>query len=396
LEHNEQTQGSEAFGAYLRKLREGRRLSLDAVEELSSGFPEKVTKSHLSRIENGLALPTFPRLMAMSHIYGVPIASMAERYEMELRKGLGQAQLGTDTDEAILLKVRDFRLTGRYGDALVLLSALLDERHGGLHASQGGDTSETSLNLRLQVASCLIQLGRFEVAKEISEVALSARHLPQALRLIAIEQMAVCCYRLGRFTVALMALDQIDQELRAGEAPDGTTADILTVRGNVLLAMGDADKAFPYFERARGLYRRIPNEFSACKAGILMAEALIESDRLTDAESLLFSEGAVAEKHGFDRLKAQATSHLCLIAYRRKDFDSAEGHAIRSNTLARAIDYMLLVFRNSYYLWEIARARKDNAAMKLNERALRTYLGRLESHLPEADSFRAYLERGER
>ena len=55
LEHIDEGQGSEAFGAYLRKLRETRRLSLDAVEELSAAFPEKVTKSHLSRIENGLA-----------------------------------------------------------------------------------------------------------------------------------------------------------------------------------------------------------------------------------------------------------------------------------------------------------------------------------------------------
>src|SRR5262245_23771960 len=91
LEHTEETQGSVAFGGYLKRLRETRRRSLHAVEELSASFPEKVTKSHLSRIENGLALPTFPRLMAMGHIYGVGIASLAERYEIELRRAMTPA-----------------------------------------------------------------------------------------------------------------------------------------------------------------------------------------------------------------------------------------------------------------------------------------------------------------
>jgi transcriptional regulator with XRE-family HTH domain len=97
LEHIEDTQGNEAFGAYLRRLRETRRLSLDAVEELSAAFREKVTKSHLSRIENGLALPTFPRLMAMSQIYGMPIASLAERYEIELRRSMKPVDLNGRT-----------------------------------------------------------------------------------------------------------------------------------------------------------------------------------------------------------------------------------------------------------------------------------------------------------
>ena len=102
MEQIEETQGSAAFGAYLKRLRETRRLSLDVVEELSATFPEKVTKSHLSRIENGLALPTFPRLMAMGHIYGVPVSSLAERYEIELRRSMKPAELNGKSDEAVL------------------------------------------------------------------------------------------------------------------------------------------------------------------------------------------------------------------------------------------------------------------------------------------------------
>ena len=42
-----------AFGRYLRTLRERRGLSLDDVRSLSQTFPETITKSYMSRCENG-------------------------------------------------------------------------------------------------------------------------------------------------------------------------------------------------------------------------------------------------------------------------------------------------------------------------------------------------------
>ena len=76
------------FGTYLRKVREERKMSLDAVEEMSVGLPERVTKSHLSRIENGQAIPTFPRMFTLSRIYGIPVSHLAERFEIALRQGM--------------------------------------------------------------------------------------------------------------------------------------------------------------------------------------------------------------------------------------------------------------------------------------------------------------------
>jgi hypothetical protein len=53
------------------------------------------------------------------------------------------------------------------------------------------------------------------------------------------------------------------------------------------------------------------------------------------------------------------------------------------------------VFRNCFYLWEAAKQRGDASATKLNERTLRSYLGRIESKLPEAEIFREHLGRGQ-
>ena len=75
----EPTRDIRRFGRHLRSIREARKLSLDAVEELASGYPEQVTKSHLSRIENGQAEPSFRRMYTLGRIYGVSVTSLFTR-----------------------------------------------------------------------------------------------------------------------------------------------------------------------------------------------------------------------------------------------------------------------------------------------------------------------------
>ena len=91
------------FGSYLRRLREERQLSLAAVEEMSSGLPERVTKSHLSRIENGQARPSFARMFTLSRIYDISVSSFAEGFESCVEQRIGRSglpsQLGDNPDQ---------------------------------------------------------------------------------------------------------------------------------------------------------------------------------------------------------------------------------------------------------------------------------------------------------
>jgi tetratricopeptide (TPR) repeat protein len=394
LEQNEETRGNAEFGAYLRKVREGRRLSLDAVEELSAGFPEKVTKSHLSRIENGLALPTFPRLMAMSHIYGVPIASLAERYEIDLRRGMTPVDLGGKTDEEVLQEVDALRLSGSYNEALVRLLTLIDQRHGGEPANSASSGTRL-IDLRIRVANCLMQLGRYEFSKTICEELLGFAHISRSQRLSAVLHFAICCYRLGRHTVALMALDQVAAELDQPDTPQRVAADLELIRGNVYLAIGAPERAIAHLERARVAYDGLSNQLESCRAGLVLGEVLIELGRLDDADSRIRSELERCERNGLEGQKALALSHLAVSSFRRGDPSAAEAFALKSNVIARPIEHHSLVFRNCFYLWEIAKQRGDAPAVKLNERTLRTYLGRIESKLPEAENFREHMGRGQ-
>ena len=102
------------FGRYLRRIREDRRLSLDSVEEMTSGYPDRVTKSHLSRIENGSAVPSFGKLFALSQIYGVPISAMAERFELDLLRETQATDISASTPADALAQLDRLEMAGNY------------------------------------------------------------------------------------------------------------------------------------------------------------------------------------------------------------------------------------------------------------------------------------------
>lgn len=388
MEHDTSVAGIRRFGAFLRQIREARKLSLDSVEEMTSGYPERVTKSHLSRIENGHAVPTFPRLIALGQVYGVPISRLAERFELEFVREAAPDLSEKPLDE-IVEAARGLRRTGRYAEALSLLSAALDRetaRRAEIH---------TIIDLRLQVASCLTHLGRLDSAKQEAEDLLSLRALTREQRLLALQFFIAACFRLGRLTIAELALEQATSEAGALPSPSRTAADLATLRGNILHATGRFAEAIPAYGEALTIYEALSVPFEACRARILLAGARIENGDTAEAERDLLAAMMEAETAGFDRHRALALSLLATAAYRRDDLGAAESFALRSNALARSRDYPTLVFRNCFYLWKIAESNGDEAAARMNVRSLKTFLGRIEESLPEADSFRAFLERGE-
>lgn len=383
MEHIEQSQGSEAFGAYLKKLREVRRLSLDAVEELSATFPEKVTKSHLSRIENGLALPTFPRLMAMSHIYGVPIASLSERYEIELRRSMKPVDLGGKSDEAVLREFEGLAFGGDFNEALILVWALADRVR-----ARAGDAEKTALDLRLKIIVCLMKLGRHELAKSHCEEILSGPPTSEPARLRTLQLFAEACFRLQLHQLAHLALDECERKAGSADLAPRFRGDVMALRGMMHRDRGQPREALAAYEKALEIYNASGAAYEVLTVRLNIAIAETELERLDLARDQLEALLIAVEAGHHERLRAVALNQLAVIHYRNKRLDAAEGFAIKSNSIARPREYHLVVFRNCYYLWQIARARGDAGAVRLNERTLKSYLARIEETLPEIDEFR--------
>lgn len=391
MEQHEQEAASRRFGTYLRRVREGRRLSLDAVEELSVGFLERVTKSHLSRIENGQAVPSFPRLFTLSRIYGLPVSSLAERFEIELQREMIPAEVYGQSDDELLAEADRFRLSGRLTEALLLYIALRERKED---VQQDEQKIRDTLHLILSQIDCLISLSRYELARDECERVLGHSGATAEQRLIALQYFVICCYRLGRFTVAMMGLDQAETEMALVEPPRRMKADLAVVRANIHMTTGRPADAIPRYIAALEAYEQIPIPFEVCWARLNLSSAFMEVGDSREAISQIEEALTLAEASGYDRQKALGLSNLAVLAYRKGDLAAAEAYALRSNAVARPSDYLSVIFRNCYYLWKVAQSRGDEPAVKSNERTLRTYVTRVDESLPEAQAFRKLLEGG--
>lgn len=379
------------FGEYLRRIREQRKLSLDAVEELSTGFSERVTKSHLSRIENGRAVPTFPRMFTLSQIYGVPVTSLAERFELELWRQATPEDLAEMEPRDALGQARKLRESGDYIAMLTLVTAVLERLSAADRGPEGDEGPRLMAHLRMFQIDALIHLERYETAKAECEKLLGSEVLDPRDRVLTLLSFIISCYRLGRYTIARMGIEETERRLaELGEEPK-LHGILETNRAGICSALGESVEAARTYERAANLYDTVPDPHESCRARINLGQVLIEIRELDRASEILRTALKAAEDGSYERLAALAHSHLGLVAYERGSQTAAEGSFLRSNSLARPRQYLSLVFRNCYYLWLMARERGDVSAAKANERTLKAYLSRIAGEFPEAEAYRKHL-----
>lgn len=392
VEPESQDLGVKRFGAYLRKVREGKKLSLDSVEEMSAGFPERITKSHLSRIENGLAIPTFPRLMALGEIYGTPMSVLAERFEIETREDPSAAEYAALGDLQLVEECRKAHVAGRFRTCLAIYSILQDRRLAG---PMKPDLARKLLELQIQRIDALIQLEHFETGKVECEQLLNASNLDARLRIHVLHLFSVASRKLGRLAVALMGLDQAAKEAASiPDVPPKVAGDLAMLRANLLKDSNRPDEALPHYREALERYEAIGDQLDATMTRVNLADALILLDRLAEARKVAGESLDVARERGYERQQAVLLSHLAAIEFKNGKMREAEGYCIRSNAIARQLGHTSVVFRNCYYLMKIYRSSNDDAGAKVNERTLKAYVGRVDDTLPEAQAFRAELAGG--
>jgi len=370
---------------------EQRELSLDAVEEMTMGYPEPVTKSHLSRIENGRAVPTFPRMFALCQIYGVPISSMAERFETDLRRG-DSSSVDTANPKLFLARLEELKKAGQHDVVLQLTASALES----LSESKATDSDDFLSTIAIQNINAMIMLGHYESAKVKSEEVLCRTSDDSEAHLRALICFVTTSYRLKRLTVALMGLQQTNQLLDRREWNPRLRAVAHAIRGPVHVAIGDLESAKECFESSIELFQRLGDDFEACKARINLGQVLIDTESLGAARRHLAQGLSDATAKKFDKLTALASSHLAVLSYKKGDVEAAESFALRSNAIARPNDYRSILFRNVFYLWRLAVDNRDSTAINSNERTLRTLSNRIHDDLPELDQFRRFTEGGDR
>ena len=265
-----------------------------------------------------------------------------------------------------------------------------------LSESKAPDSGDLLSTISIWHINAMIMLGHYESAKVMSEEVLSRTSNDSETHLKALICFVRTSYRLKRFAVALMGLQQIDQLLDSKEWSPFLCSVAQATHGPVYAAIGDLQRAKECFESSIELFRNIDDDFEACKARINLGQILIDSGSLGAARRHLVQSLSDASAGKFDKLIALAASHLAVLNYKKGDPQSAASFSLRSNAIARPNGYRSILFRNVFYLWKVAVDRDDSAAMKSNEQTLRTLSNRIHDESPELEQFRRFIEGGDR
>ena len=246
--------GLEGLGAHLRKVRVSRKLSLDSVAELTGGFREPVTKSHLSRIENGLAEPSFRRLYALCQVYKVSITSLAEKYELDLRKeASGRQPTNKMSVREMLEEAAELRRSGDYVTALAVYEMLLDQESIELEEMT---RQQSHIQLRLYRINCHVRLGYYNVAKDEVEELLDHKEISRLQRCEALNFLGITIWRQGRMEYASVVLAEAINSAD-GLQEESVIPSIQMTQGNIAFRLGLMDDALDYFQNSSRRYCRL-------------------------------------------------------------------------------------------------------------------------------------------
>jgi len=359
---------------------------------MAVGYPDRLTKSHLSRIENGLAEPTFRRLYALSQIYGVPVTMLAERFELDLlTESVTEAPDPAAGDAvASIERLRELMRAGRHVEVIPAVERLI--RNLGGESTPCG--RETVHELSLMRASCLHRIERHELAKAELEAILDQPDLSARLRALAFFYLGAVCMRTRRYTVGALAIEQAQRIASDVEGCCSLRADILQLRGNFAVALERGEEAMVCYQEAAELYEAGGRRFERARTLRNLAGVYARMGKFQAARRMLVDVVNESDEHGFDRQHAYALSDLGMIAFREGQLDVCESYCLRSNGLARNREYVSIVFRNCFYLWRVAKVRQDGDAIRANLRSLRTYLSRVDEDLEERREFVEAMEEG--
>jgi len=382
---SDSTREARRFGSYLRRLRETRRLSLDAVEEMSAAFPERITKSHLSRIENGLAEPSFRRLCALSRVYGVPVTQLAERFEIDLKMSNSGADGLAASPEKLRAELSRLSTEGRIDEALQMADLHVVSVELGIAV---GEWTTALPHLRAWRAQALLEAGYFGAARDEAEELLDRDDLPERLRAELTITLVSTCIHTQRYLIARLAVADAERLIAALPDAGRLPGDLAFLKGNVALQSGEYQRAAAAYSEAAQHYERLEAPYARCQVRRLLGCALMAAGQHRESQDVLSAALAEAARLGYEKVRALIAGDLGELAWRRDDLASAEAYCLQSNAIARPREFLSIVFRNCYYLWQIALRRNDTAAATIHQRTLGSYFGRVDRTMTEWQAYR--------
>lgn len=247
------------IGRVLREMRDQGGATLDEVDRITGQSGVRVTRSHLSRVENGEAELSVSRFLSLMGAFGRPVGAAAEELH-----GVQSGPAAAEPPEALARRANAHL---RDGDPAAACRAL--------RAALGTRTAEADPGLVWLWARAEVRLGRFGAAFGATILRLAGAAPPPGLLTAA----AVTGLASGRPGVS-RALAGLVAE------PEPATAALLQAAG--ALAVGDVRSAVNHLEAMAGSREADPgSEWATAAARLLRAEAYRRGRHLRSAQRLL-------------------------------------------------------------------------------------------------------------
>lgn len=358
-----------AFGRYLRTLRERRGLSLRDVSQLSQAFAEKLTKSYVSRCENGRVKLSLRKVSALGRIYRVSADVMLERIDLDLElERVGAPETAEKTFAELHDRGRDALANGYSWTAYGLLRAAVerDDARPGQIAAALTDCAAAALNLgRARYA-----LYEFEIV--LASGAVGPHLLPRLLE---------------RISAAHRTLEQFDQ---AREFAEGAIAAARRAEGREFLgcaystravlaqAEGDSQLASAFFLESYREFREDHRSEERAWALNGLAQIHFDLGRYRAARRALRVAEKIAAPSGRRRIRARIRILQGRIEAREDLDELAESRWREAAAIASGLGDKILRFKAECPRLEQALRRGNHPAA----RAISRRMSRLENYVP--------------
>jgi tetratricopeptide (TPR) repeat protein len=369
------------LGGYLRACRQERRLSLRQVERLAAAFNEPIANSYLANCERGRFIPSVPKLLTLSRVYGVPVESFVDRIDLCRYEALKPS---VDSHEACREMGIEAAQRGDLGRAFACFERALEllEREGGNIARRWAS--------EIDIAIVLKRMGRHAAARETLERVLRQGGMPAALRVRSLDILAGVLREMGHLVLALLCAREANR-LAIENGETRLAPHTWNTLGNVHFDMGDDVSALPCYEEAVRAFSAASETAGLTAAAANLGNCLARLGRREEAMGRLRQALELARRHDYRRHVADILGYMARLRYQEGRSAEARLLAHESNQIARRGDYFDTLFVNHFYLWRMAREEHRSAEEKILLKSLKYFRSKIESSFPELREFDLWM-----
>lgn len=383
-----------AFGRYMRTLRERRGLSLDDVRSLSQTFPETITKSYLSRCENGYHKLALAKLIPLSRIYEVPADAVLERMELDLELDrLGGSDTAAKGFAELADAMRQLTEHGRRWEAYACARDALACAAGDPVQSRYRDKREQVALATLNVSTMASSLGRNRYALHEALCVLGDEALTSTNRARTCDRVAVIYRRLALLDIAEQYSQQAIREAEAGHDFVGL-AYMYSTRAHVALSRSDPHSAIVLFHKSHSLHRDLGNVESAAAALVSVSECHLDLRRMRAARRSCESALQLLQSEPRSLTRATALAVMGKIVEAEGHVDQAVGFWQEAIEVAKEYRDRVLKFKIDLMLFRRALSLGDGSSARAIQRRLRRVSPWIPAELKELTEFRELVRTG--